>query len=102
MTGGRNSRKHSLERARQLLRELHHDLGLARRALLVSARMLEVQNADADIDVARLLREDIGHRLDAQIESTRNLIADLGRMRTGAGRRRRTSRPRRPRDRNRP
>ena len=68
----------TLDRVSHYLRELYHNLSLVRCALLISVRMLEAQNADADADVASLLRYDIGQRLDAEIERTKDLIARIG------------------------
>ena len=67
---------------RDRLRELVRNLRLARCALLISAQVLEAQNADVDADVAHILRHDIGARLDAEIDKTEALLASAERPRS--------------------
>jgi hypothetical protein len=57
------------------LRETHHNLRLVRVTLVMAAQVLDAQNADADADIAYVLRHALGPRLDGEIEKAEAMLA---------------------------
>ena len=63
--------------------ELYRNLRLTRCALLIAAQMLEARQSAGDAEVTRLLQEDIGPRLDAEIDRGEKLLAHINGTQAG-------------------